>query len=218
MATTVERSRDARPVGRPPVQAPARRGVRVPELVLGVLLVFGFGLAAVVWHTSTTSRTDVLVLARDVRQGEVLAADDLRAVAMSADEGVRLVPFERREAYVGQVVRTDLAAGTPLARALVQDEPALADGEGLASVKLAAGDAPTLAPGDTVDAVQVPQEGMAATAPSTAVSVVAQRAVVWAVEPVADNETSTVVTLRLPLADARAVSAAASDLRLVRVG
>jgi hypothetical protein len=222
VATTVSpaRTRPA-PGARTPVTAPTRRGVRLPELVLGVLLVFGFALGAVVWHTSTTARTDVTVLAHDVRRGDVVTAADLRAEPVAAGAAVRLVPWAHHATYVGQVAVVDMAAGSPLERSLVQDAAALGAGEGLASVKLSAGGAPQLAAGDRVDAVAIPQDNVAipqdAGAAPEAV-VVAAGAVVWSVEPVGDSETSEVVTLRLPLEDARRVSAAAGALRLVRVG
>jgi hypothetical protein len=219
VATTISPARTRPGPGvRTPVTPPARRGVRVPELVLGVLLVFGFALGAVVWHTSTTARTDVTVLAHDVHRGDIVTAADLRAEPVAAGAAVRLVPWGHRAAYVGQVAVVDLAAGSPLERSLLQDAPALGAGEGLASVKLPAGGAPRLAAGDRVDAVAIPQDNGPTPQDAAAAVVVAADAVVWSVEAIGDSDTSEVVTLRLPLEDARRVSAAAGALRLVRVG
>src|SRR5215211_5891484 len=111
MTATMERRRvTPRP---PAATGPARRGVRMPELVLGVLRVFVKAMAAVVWHRSSTARVDVAVFARDVQRGHVVAAGDLRPAALGGVDGVRLVPWDHRSELLGHVVTADLLAGSP---------------------------------------------------------------------------------------------------------
>src|SRR5262245_33522552 len=56
----------------------SRRRARVSELALGVVVVAVCALGVVLWQRSTTSTEGVLVLARSLRAGEALGADDLR--------------------------------------------------------------------------------------------------------------------------------------------
>jgi len=91
----------------------------------------------------------------------------------------------------------------------------LAAGDALVGLRLAADAHPfgNLRPGDAVAVVaaQGPdgsgREG----------GVVSSSAIVWDVEPLADQEATALITLRMPEADAAAVSARAGDVRVVRV-
>ncbi|HEX9259861.1 MAG TPA: hypothetical protein VF855_10030, partial [Acidimicrobiales bacterium] len=123
------------------------------------------------------------------------------------------------ERLVGKAATTDLQAGTVMAGGLVTDQPNLAAGAGLVSVKLAAGSFPVdLAPGDVVDVVFAPPAGTELD-PAAAATVVAPTASVRAVsEGVADSETATIATLELPIESARKVGALATQVRLVQVG
>jgi len=192
--------------------------VRVPELVIGVLVVGGGALGAAVWHSSSTAATPVTVLARDVRRGEVITEDLLRPLPVRADGG-RMVPWAvRTERLVGKAAATDLQEGTVLATGLVTAQSDLAPGAGLVSVKLPAGAYPVdLEPGDVVDVVFAPAPGTEMD-PAAAATVVAPNAVVRAVREQADTETSAIATLELPLDAARNVGAVATQVRLVQVG
>lgn len=209
-APTGERRPSARP-------GPAAR-IRVPEVALGVVLVVGFGLAAVLWQSSSSRRVPVTVLARDVRRGDVIQPADLRPEPVGAGEGVPLVAWSDHHRLVGSVARADLPAGLPLRAELVGDRPALEAGEGLVALRLAAGAFPagSLEAGDTVDVVYAPPAGADAD-PASPVTVVAAGAVVWDVVDLADVEASALVTLRLPVAAAHQVSTVAGSVRLVRV-
>lgn len=194
----------------------SRRGVaaRWPELALGVLLVAGCALGAVLWHASGSERVAVAVLAADVPGGEVVTAGDLRAADVAGVDGLRLVPWERADRLVGLVAVTDLRAGTPLSSDLVAAEPRLRPGEGLVSLDLAAGSYPAagFAVGDVVDVVHAGAPDDDPAAPAT---LVATGAEVWAVAPADDG--SALVTLRLDADGARRVGARATAVRLVRV-
>jgi hypothetical protein len=207
------------PSARTPRPTATKSRVRLPELVIGVLVVAGGALAAAVWHSSSTATTPVAVLARDVRRGEIVTEDALQAVAMRA-EGGRFVPWVAHTVrLVGKAATADLQAGTVMASGLVTDQADLAVGAGLVSVKLTAGSFPVdLAPGDVVDVVFAPPAGTALD-PAAAAAVVAPAAAVRAVaEGIADSETATIATLELPLEAARKVGALATQVRLVQVG
>lgn len=211
------------PAGRTPREASARRSpnrsrVRVPELALGILLVFGFGLAAVLWHTSTSNAQPVVVLQRDLPKGSVVTEADVAAVPVRAEGQVLLVPWAARDRVVGRVLQADLTAGSPLSPTLVADTTPLTAGEALVGLKLPTGAHPHgLAVDDVVDAVAI-ADPVAGADPLAPVPTVATGAVVWSVTELADAEASTVVTVRLPADAARRLGAVAGAVRLVRIG
>jgi hypothetical protein len=196
---------------------PARRGrrVRVPELVLGVLLVGGGAFAALAWHTSSTARVAVTVLASPVAAGEVIDDVDLRPAEVALGEGVVAVAWEGRQQLVGRTAAAALPAGALLTPGLVTDVPALAAGEALVGLRLApeAHPAGNLERGDAVAVV------VAAGPPGSGQDggTLASSATVWDVSALADQQASVLVTLRMPEADAAAVSAVADQVRVVRV-
>ena len=198
--------------GRRPDGAPAarltggpRRRRRVPYLLLGVVLVVGCAAAGLVAGARLGSREPVLVLARPVTVGHVLAAEDVREVRISAD-GVDTIPAGDRDSVLGKPVAYSLPTGTVLSRAAVGDAQVPPPGEAIAAVALKAGQFPTgLSPGSRVTVVVAPATSAVSTAPTggarswpaTVVAVVA-----------ADTEQTTVISLQLAEADAHALAAA----------
>ncbi len=230
MATTIER---------PPVHAreratsaprrddavrlrptPRGRRVRVPELVLGVLLVGVFGLGAVLWWSSSTASAPVAVLRVPLAAGAVVTEADLRPADVTLSAGVGAVAWSARSQLVGKSAVAALPAGAVLVPGLVAEQPVLAAGEALVGLKLGPGGYPagSLAPGDSVAVVAAasPVAGDAAGS-SRQPDVLASQATVWEVTPTADAEATVLVTLRLAEADAQRVSAAADQVRVVRV-
>jgi hypothetical protein len=185
--------------------------------VLGVVLVVGGALGALVWHRASTATSLVTTVAVPVARGEELSATQLAPVEVGGSLPAGLVPWSQASELVGRRLVTDVPAGTPLLPSLLVAGTPLADGEALAAVKVGAGSYPAgLAPGDVVDAVAVPVAVVDADLTAAPVVVVAG-AVVHAVEPLGDVELSEVVTLRLPAESARALGAVAGPVRLVRV-
>ena len=60
----------------------------MPELVVGVALMVGFALAAVLWHMSATDKESALTLAGPVSRGHVIEAADLRVVYLASDDPI----------------------------------------------------------------------------------------------------------------------------------
>lgn len=197
------------------VRPPSGRGVKVPELVLGVLLVAGSALGGLLWWSSATASTTVAVFGRDVGRGSVVTEADLRLASVPAGGDLALVPWAERDRVVGRVLTADVRAGAPALRSLTQEAPLLSPAEGLVGLRLEPGAAPALAPGDVVDVVAIPATGEVA---AVAATVVASAASVWSVGPVGESATDVLVTLRLPVDAARTVGAAADRVRLVQIG
>jgi hypothetical protein len=211
----VDRARPARATRPEAVRltpAPGPRRIRVPELVLGVVLVGVFALGAVLWQSSNNRRVAVAVLATPVAAGDVIDETDLRPAEVALGDGVAAVAWGARQQLVGKTAAAALPAATVLVPGLVVDEPLLAAGEALAGLKLADGAYPagSLRPGDAVAVVRAagPEGGEGAT--------VAANATVWDITDLAD-EPGVLVVLRLSELDATAVSAVADQVRVVRV-
>jgi hypothetical protein len=102
----------ARPV---PTLAPGGRRQRRWSLALvAVLVTLGSALAFVVLWLNAGGREPVLALRDDVAAGQVIEADDLAVVRVSADGGVTLVSSSARDDVVGRPAAVNLVAGTLL--------------------------------------------------------------------------------------------------------
>ncbi len=184
----------------------ARRRRRVPYLLLGVVLVVGCAAAGLLAGARVGSRTPVLVLARPVTVGQVLAAADVREVRIAAD-GVDTVPAGERDRVLGRPVAYSLPAGTVLTRAAVGAAQVPPPGSAIAAVSLKAGQFPTgLSAGSRVTVVVAPATSAASTASSGAAASSWEATVVAVAAR--DNDQTTVLSLQLTEEDARALAAA----------
>jgi hypothetical protein len=195
-----------------------KRERRVPWIALGLLLVFGAGLGFAAWSQATSSRSPVLVAARDVAAGETVAVDAITTADVGAGAGTRTVAASDLDLLVGRVARGPIGAGTILSPDMVSDGDAVPDGQAVVGAVLASGAYPTAAlrAGDTVRLVEAGATGDAATTPK---ELGAGR--VWAVTtPEGPGAGGLFVSLLVPEAEAAAASDAAArqQLRLILVG
>lgn len=133
---------------------------RMPELILGILLIAGCALAAVLLALSGRSRTDVVALDSDLVRGDVIEASDLTTAQVGTDGDVAYVPAADVDLLVGKVALTDLEAGVLVTSDMLGDPVEVAgDGDGLVGVVLSASELPTLNPaaGDVVNVMVSPQ-------------------------------------------------------------
>lgn len=209
-----ERSRSDR--GRRAVRSLApltpKRSFRLPEVVLGVLLVCGCALAAVLWQQSTNITNTFVVAARPIARGSVIAAADLGGAQIGGETGP-LIRGETAHALLGQIALVDIAVGVPLSATLVTDDLPLAPDEALTSMALEPGQVPPdLAPNDHVRIVVTAKSDGAGV---TETVLLEAGAVVWSVD-LSQDGISVIVTVRGPLSLSTDVAAAAS-VRLARV-
>jgi Flp pilus assembly protein CpaB len=138
----------------PPASGPRHR---VPELVLGIFLVAGCALAALLLAASARERTPVLALSRDVARGQEITADDLRTVYVGSDSEIAYLSQGAEDEVVGKAALSDLPAGTLVIPEQFAERPAVLDGstDGIVGLDLEIGQMPTnnLAPGDHVRVV-----------------------------------------------------------------
>ncbi len=107
----VPRTRGAGPGAKPPVTGARRRQLGWVWAGLGAVVVSAVGFTLVAQVVG--ERDEVLVLARDVPVGHVLAPGDLRVVEVAAETGV--VRVAERGSVLGHRVRVPLVAGSLLA-------------------------------------------------------------------------------------------------------
>jgi Flp pilus assembly protein CpaB len=155
------------PNGSPPTvrPSPQRLGVeppasprrqRLPELAVGVLLVVGCALAALMLAAGDRDRTPVVALSGDVSRGEVLIADDLSTVYVESDSSIASTAAADREDLVGLAALSDLPSGALVTPGQLAEPVEVLDaGSGTVGVSVEAGQLPSLrlAPGDEVSVV-----------------------------------------------------------------
>jgi len=96
--------------------------------LLAVLVTLGSALAFVVLWMNAGDRKPVLALKNDVAAGQIIEADDLKVVRVSADGGVELVASAASDDVVGQPATTNLLAGSLLVGGAVGSDDGLAQG------------------------------------------------------------------------------------------
>lgn len=229
MATTAATPRrggaPGRGAPRPPRVAPSSRRQRRWSLALvSILVTLGSALAFALLWTNAGDRRPVLAVARAVPAGQVVQADDVTVVQVSADPGLRPMAAGRRNEVIGQTAATDLAPGTLLTEAQLGEESLLGEGEVIVGVALGAGQLPSglLQRGDSVIVVLTSPSGTSpeATGGSSrpgeapALGRPLAEARVFASEQLADASSTVLMSLAVDRADAADVAGAAAGDRV----
>ncbi|MGF1425028.1 SAF domain-containing protein [Kitasatospora sp. LaBMicrA B282] len=167
-------------------------------LAVMVVCALMFGALAI----ATGHRSQVLLLARPVVAGQVLTADDVRPVLLSAEAGAATVPAARRDEVVGRRVNASLPAGLLLSEGLLGQGPT-APGTAVVPLALKEGRYPPIL--DAGDRVAV-YEAHPATTPGGAGAPASAAAGVEAmtidVRPAGGSSDEAVATLQVPTAQA----------------
>jgi hypothetical protein len=202
--------------GKPPTRWSNRRR-RVPHLLLGLMLIPACGVGGAILATELGDRNSVLALARPVAAGQVLAAQDLRQVALAADSEMDVIVASAASTVVGQPLAFSLPQGSLITRSVLGAPQIPEQGKAIAAVGLKPGQfPPDLAPGTTVAVLLTPGQG----APPSSVAEPAPKSWTAVVLGVTgrENEQTTVVSLRMSESDGRALSSApAGQLSLLAI-
>lgn len=194
---------------------PPTRRVRVPELIVGALVVVVFAIGAVLWHLSAVEKVPALVLTTKVERGATISPEAVRVGYVSSDTALDRLGVEQLQSVVGRVALVDLAPGTLLTNGVVADTAAVGDGQAVAGLALDPGAYPArgLTPGDRVNVIRSADAADLEVEPAA----VARGATVIAVEELPSDRL--LVTLLAAEGDAERVAAAAGagGLRLVVV-
>ena len=217
---------DGAPPGGRSLPSVNRRSFRLPEVVLGVFLVAGCALGAVLWQKSAETTTTVVVASHRIPRGSVIGAGDLRGAQVGGETSA-MIAGHSAHALLGKIAVVDIDIDVPITPTLLTDARSLAVDEALTSMALAPGHLPPdLATNDMIRIVVTGPSAVPGVGGSVGGSVgggsidvtvlLDQPAVVWSVEKSPDG-VSTIVTLRGSLSLSTAI-AAADEIRLVRVG
>lgn len=153
------------------VQLRARRSPRL--IALGLLLVAGGGIGAAALVGSGDDVVPLVVMAADVRRGDVIGDGDLTVIELPASSGVQGMPAADLPSLVGERALMDLPKGAfPLARHVGAES--LPAGQTLVGLRLPIGKLPAteLPPGTAVrvvgvgDGTQTTVDAVVARAPS----------------------------------------------------
>lgn len=197
----------------PNIVKPVSR-VRIPELAVGVLIVAGCVLGALVWQRSIERGTAVIVAGRDLKRGQVLSNDDLSAVVITSERPLALLGISSASEIVGMRLKADLPMGAPLTPTLVAEVEPIDSRYGLVGITVSNAAAPLdLMAGDVVRLVTVDDDIDG----SRVVNVVDPAATVWEISAPDDIEGRRSVTLRLPV-DAIVAPLGHDEVHLVKVG
>jgi len=181
---------------------------RIPELVLGIFLVAGCALGAVLIAAAGRERTPVLTLGSDIERGHVLTEGDLKVVYLGSDSAIAYVRDGDEQELLGLAALSDLGAGTVLtSRQFADPQAVTSEGDGVVGFRLELGELPTrnLTTGDLVNVVA--GQGLTGSEPQ----VVAEEAVVVEVDKIessAGQSESWWVSLKADEQDAEALAMA----------
>jgi hypothetical protein len=197
--------------------SPARQR-RLPWIALGLLLVFGAGLAFVAWTRAASAQVAVLVAARDIAPGDVVPRSALRVERVTAGAKIASTTTARQELVVGMRARGFIPAGTLVNAAMVSDAEVVPAGQAVVGAVLPPGayPIPSLHVGDPVDLVSAASTGD----PAASVEALGSGRV-WAITDVGTPGTAgRFVSVLVPADRAAAITNAAAQqrLRLVLVG
>lgn len=186
----------------------------VPHLLVGVLLVVACAGGGVLAVTQWDDRESVLILARPVVVGQVLTAQHLTELSITVDSGLELVPASAVSTVVGTPAAFNLPKGSLVTRPMLGAPRTPPQGEAIAALGLKPGQfPPDLSPGATVVVLATPTPRVGTGDAETS----SWRAVVTGLATGATDQ-STVVSLQLAEADAKAMSSApAGQLNLVTI-
>ena len=143
----------------------ARR--RIPEMLLGLLLVTSGALGGVLVFQRSNDRTVVVGSARDLQRGTLLTRSDVIAVEVGALPAGAATQAGNAGVLLGQRLLVDLPAGVPISPQVVTPDELLGPSEALIPVALDRGAVPSgLGRGDAVRVViSFPNQGPDAPAP-----------------------------------------------------
>jgi hypothetical protein len=179
---------------------------RLSDTLVGLALVLGGGLAAMLTFQSATETVSVVGVARGLERGHVIARGDLVAIEVAKDVAGSFIPADRARETIGRSLAIDVTADTPLVDSMLATTATLQPGETLVPFAVKAGRfPPALAPGDLVRLALIPDFTAGAGAEPMAWE---ETVTVWSVTRPVDSFGDVVVTVRgsleLPVAIAAA--------------
>ena len=133
-----------------------RKGVRIPEFAIGLLIVCVCIIGAFMWQNSDATGTKILVTSRALKRGHEIQASDLSTITLTSSDDIAVLQSSAAADVVGMRVSTDVVAGSPLTSSQIISVDPLSSTEGLAGITVTKSQAPAnLAAGDNVQVIAV---------------------------------------------------------------
>lgn len=191
----------------------AKRHWRVPELAVGLVLMLGGALGALVLSRSGDSMVVVVGISHDLPRGTKIKTDDLIALETELSLSTSFIGQDQASSVIGQTLLIDVQASTPLTMSMLDvAEPLLAT-EALTSAEIAIGNFPAdLAVGDFVRVITVPDLALSETSQPMLFD---QIVTIWSLKKLEDSDHA-LITFRSSLDLSMAV-ASAGEVHLARV-
>lgn len=143
----------------PSVTTPPRLRRRPLWIAVGVISI-AVGALLAAWLVARVGDTNpVVAVQQDVQRGQIITAEDLMVVSVSADPALRTVPGSDLEGLTGQYAAYDLVPGTIVSPASVTDIVTPTENESVVGVALLPSQLPALPlrAGDAVRVVATPR-------------------------------------------------------------
>lgn len=186
---------------------------RIPELAVGLVLMLGGALGAILLSRSGDSIVIVVGAAHDLQRGDKITPQDLIAIETPLSFAGSFVAEAQASSLIGQTVLVDLQASTPLTASMFSDEQQLLPNEALTSAAIQQGNYPIdLAVGDQVRLVTVPDIALSQTAQPELFD---QVVTIWSLNKSENNDIA-LVTFRSSL-DLSMAIARSGEVHIVRV-
>ena len=190
-----------------------RKGVRIPEFAIGLLIVCVCIVGAFMWQNSDATGTQVLVTSRALQRGHEIQASDLSSITVTSSDDIALLDTSTATDVIGMRVTTDIVAGTPLTPSQLISLNPLSKTEGLAGITVTKSQAPAnLAAGDDVQVIAVDSQSDGTNLTTS----LAAKVQIWEISAPDELSGDRSVTLRITIASANELIGH-DELHLVKV-
>ncbi len=188
---------------------------RLPEVLVGTLLVALFALAGAWFYSTSTARVGYLALREPVDRGQVVERTDLTVFELTTDAQVRGLRVSSLSEVVGKVALADLGAGTLITAEQFADTADIPSGSGVVGLDLEPGEFSSFAlrAGDRVRVLLVPSGSSAIGEPV----VLAESVEIVEFLEGGGRGRFVSLVLEVELADRVAAAAAQGEIRLIQV-
>jgi len=181
---------------------------RRPAMVVTAVVVTALGCLLGAWAWSATTNTQEVLAARStIHRGEVITAEDVERIRLSADPAISPLPASAYDDIIGRRAALDIAAGGLLTSESTADEPMPPQGQSIVGISLTPAQVPDMPMygGDQVRIIVTPGANgeVQSGAPQFTTALV--------VDTYLDETTgNTVVNVLVPYADAAVLAARAA--------
>jgi hypothetical protein len=134
--------------------APPRSRRRIPELLLGLLLVVAGALSGLMLFQRGDARITIVGTSRELARGSVISRDDLVALEVGSIPAASATSAADAGSLVGKRLLVDLPGGVPIPPHVVTDQELLRGSQALIPIALERGAVPSgLGRGDVVQVI-----------------------------------------------------------------